>query len=196
MTQRKLVVLILALSFLFIVPLSNLIYAGSLVGSGKFTAEVDESKIFLDSYRNPDLPIVIYDSAVLKFGELKNKVLRVGQKISIDLLVDPRGQNINLIDCGLRYSTSTLKFLSRTNTKSAFAIHVNQIARTGEVLVSALQPYPGLKQESNITSLLFEVIGVGPIELVVLADPLVLASDGFGSNVFREAKTCRLRSIK
>jgi len=75
--------------------------------------------------------------------------------------------------------------LSKDDSFCSFFIEENIDNALGKIKITCLDPYPGTAKISNVVSLTFKKINSGAADLNLSDDSLVLANDGYGTNVLK-----------
>jgi hypothetical protein len=106
---------------------------------------------------------------------------------TLDLVVDPSGKQINTVSTEISFPADRLSLidLSKTDSFCSFFVEENIDNDQGKIRLSCVAPYPGTDKMSNVISLTFRQAGTGPAELSLSPDSLVLANDGYGTNVLK-----------
>lgn len=114
--------------------------------------------------------------------------MAVGKKLTIDMVVNPGQQTLNVINATIKYSTSTLVLTQVDYSKSAFSIFLKEKLNLNTAVITAFQPTPGIKVKSNVVSFVFKIVGKGETKIEFIGDISALANDGFGTNIFKSAE--------
>ena len=111
-----------------------------------------------------------------------------GDLLTLDLVVDPAGEEINTVSTEISFPTDklSLETLSKDNSFCSFFVEEKIDNAAGKVKISCVAPYPGTDKWSNVVSLTFRQINTGAADLNLSDDSLVLANDGYGTNVLSE----------
>jgi hypothetical protein len=106
---------------------------------------------------------------------------------SLDLVVDPSGEEINTVSTEISFPVDklSLKTLSKDKSFCSFFVEEKIDNVLGKIKISCLAAYPGTDKLSNVVSLTFKKIKTGRADLSLSADSLVLANDGYGTNVLQ-----------
>lgn len=114
---------------------------------------------------------------------------RLGDFILLDLVVDPGEDEINTVSANIFFPANklSLEMLSKNNTFCLFFVEEEIDNEIGWAKISCMKPYPGTDTVSNVISLVFRKKEAGEANLVI-GDSLVLANDGYGTNVLKEIK--------
>lgn len=112
----------------------------------------------------------------------------VGKKFIVDMVVNPGGQALNVVNATIKYSTSTLMLTQIDYSKSAFSIFLKERFSNNTATITGLQPSPGIRAKTNVVSFVFKVVGKGEANVEFSGDISTLANDGFGTNIFKEAE--------
>lgn len=113
-----------------------------------------------------------------------------GAYLTLDLVVDPSGEEINIVSTEISFPADklVLEKLSKENSFCSFFMEEKVDAAAGKIKISCAAPYPGTDRISNIVSLTFRQINSGSADLGLSPDSLVLANDGYGTDVLKELK--------
>jgi hypothetical protein len=113
-----------------------------------------------------------------------------GDYLTLDLVVDPAGEEINTVSAEISFPIGKLSLenMGKEDSFCSFFIEENIDAAAGKIKISCAAPSPGTSQISNVLSLTFKKIGSGEAELDLSEDSLVLANDGYGTNVLKELR--------
>lgn len=114
---------------------------------------------------------------------------RSGKFIFLDLVVDPNNDEINTVSANISFPASKLSLeqVSKENTFCLFFVEEKIDNENGHAKFSCLKPYPGTDTISNVISLVFKEKESGEADIVI-GDSLVLANDGYGTNVLKETR--------
>jgi hypothetical protein len=112
---------------------------------------------------------------------------RTANSLTLDLMVDPAGEQINTVSTEISFPADKLSLLSlgKTNSFCSFFVEEKINNTLGKIKISCLAPFPGTNKMSNVVSLTFKKIGSGSADLSLSSDSLVLANDGYGTNVLQ-----------
>lgn len=104
--------------------------------------------------------------------------------LSLQVVVNPGGQAINAVGFSLLFPTDQLSVKSIDTTKSFCELTVfnsfdNNI---GQANLGCGKPYPGISTTSEVATINFSLKKGGKLDLS-FADPMVLANDGYGTDV-------------
>lgn len=115
---------------------------------------------------------------------------RDNNSISLDLVVEPNQAEVNTVSTEISYPTDriSLKKMSKENSFCSFFIENNVDAVNGKIKISCAAPYPGTAKTSRVVTLYFEGLKKGLAEINLSNNSLVLANDGYGTNVLKEIK--------
>jgi hypothetical protein len=110
-----------------------------------------------------------------------------GDSLTLDLVVDPAGEEINAVSTEISFPADKLSLenLSKANSFCSFFVEEKIDNALGKIKISCVAPYPGTDRMSNVVSLTFQEIGTGPAALSLSSASLVLANDGYGTNVLK-----------
>ena len=107
---------------------------------------------------------------------------------TLDINVDPGGQAINAVGIFIGFASTSVTALEINidNSFCDFFIDTSIDQEAGEISIFCGKPYPGVATTSNIAQITFQkdVLGLSNIE--VKQNSLVLANDGFGTNILKE----------
>ena len=107
---------------------------------------------------------------------------------SIDASVDPGGQAINAVGMNISFDSEILQ-IKKIDTIDSFCelfIQNEFDNLNGTFSIACGKPFPGVATSSQIARISFEVIGCGWAHLNFSDDALVLANDGFGTDVLKQ----------
>ncbi|MDD4902015.1 MAG: cohesin domain-containing protein [Patescibacteria group bacterium] len=135
-------------------------------------------------YRGPKLNPQIAASALF-LTPIREKN---GNSFTLDLVVDPADEEINTVSTEISFPTDKLSLenLSKGNSFCSFFVEEKIDNALGKIKISCLAPYPGTDRMSNVISLTFKQINTGTANLNLSSDSLVLANDGYGTNVLKD----------
>lgn len=113
---------------------------------------------------------------------------REGNLIALDLVVEPHQAEINTVSAEISYPTNkiSLKELSKNNSFCSFFIEEKIDKAAGIIKISCATPYPGTDKTSRVITLFFEGLEKGGADISLSDNSLVLANDGYGTNVLKE----------
>jgi hypothetical protein len=119
-----------------------------------------------------------------------------GNTLTLDLVVDPAGEEINTVSTEISFPTDKLSLtnLSKTNSFCSFFVEEKIDNALGKIKISCVTPYPGTEKMSNVISLTFTNLVQGSADINLSDDSMVLANDGYGTNVLKnlEGQTIEL----
>jgi hypothetical protein len=108
----------------------------------------------------------------------------VGQSFSVDLVVDPKGIDINAVGAKITYTTSTAHLTSNDEAMSPFPLHLTEpFAPVDFSRVVQVAPNPGVTVSSTLAQFNFIALSPGTTTITLGTSSLVLANDGFGTDV-------------
>ncbi len=108
-------------------------------------------------------------------------------EIKLSIIVNPNDQSINTVLASLKYPKDDLEFLRTDKANSDFSIFLeNNDEKKGILTIISLQPFPGIEKKANMIDLVFRPLKKGLVEIEFLKDSVVLANDGYGTNVLKE----------
>jgi hypothetical protein len=112
---------------------------------------------------------------------------RVGDELTLDLVVDPAGEEINTVSTEISFPADKLFLENLDKGKSFCSFFVEEDINnyTGKIKISCLAPFPGTDKMSNVVSLVFKKIKSGAADLSLATSSMVLANDGYGTNVLK-----------
>ena len=133
-------------------------------------------------------------TAILSFAPATETNDKTGTTTRLAVIVDPGNTAINTVSMRISYPTDNLKFIGTQNNDSAFAISFTEIDDRvdGVLVIHYFQPYPGVILESNVTNLNFEIVGSGTSTVSFLEGTMVLANNGYGTDVLSETHSFNL----
>jgi hypothetical protein len=113
---------------------------------------------------------------------------RENNLIALDLVVEPHLAEINTVSAEISYPTDKISFkeLSKNNSFCSFFIEEKVDTAAGKIKISCATPYPGTAETSRVITVYFEGLEKGDAEIKLSSDSLVLANDGYGTNVLKE----------
>jgi len=112
---------------------------------------------------------------------------KTGDSITLDLVVDPAGEEINTVSTEISFPADKLSLenLSKENSFCSFFVEEKIDNDLGKIKISCLAPFPGTDKMSNVVSLTFKELNSGTADLNLSNDSMVLANDGYGTNVLQ-----------
>lgn len=109
--------------------------------------------------------------------------------VTIDLVLEPGGEEVNAVETEIYFDSNQLEIAEINKEKTFCQFFVKEdTSISGKIKLSCLAPYPGTKEISNVYTIVFKQKTVGETWLKLSADSLVLANDGYGTNILKEAK--------
>jgi len=118
---------------------------------------------------------------VQMFGQPR---IRVNDLVSVDIMVNSGEQSMNLVHAVIHYPSDKLMFNAIDFDDSAFSLFLKEVdAKKGTITILAIQPFPGIKGIAEVAHLQFKALTNGDINLNLGDDSIVLANDGFGTNI-------------
>ena len=113
---------------------------------------------------------------------------RRGDLLTLDLVVDPSGEEINTVSTEILFPADKLSLTSLSKDESfcSFFVEENIDNNLGKIKISCIAPYPGTDKLSKVVSLTFKKHQSGSADLKLGDDSLVLANDGYGTNVLKD----------
>lgn len=109
--------------------------------------------------------------------------------ITVDLVVEPGGEEINAVETEIYFNNDQLELMEINKEKTFCQLFVEEnLSAPGKIKLSCLAPYPGIKDISNIYTVVFKQKIIGKTKLTLSPESLVLANDGYGTNILREIK--------
>ena len=118
---------------------------------------------------------------VQTFGQLQ---ARVNDFVNADLIVSSGEESINLIQAVINYQPDQLMFDSVDFSNSDFSLFWEEVdVEKGTISIVAIQPFPGIKGISKIANIKFKTLVKSDANLSLSNDSVVLANDGFGTNI-------------
>jgi hypothetical protein len=113
--------------------------------------------------------------------------------IVIDLVVEPGGEEVNAVETEINYRADELELISIDREDSFCQFFVTEDATvSGKIKLSCLAPYPGIKEVSNVYTISFRQKAFGTTDIDLSPDSLILANDGYGTNIAKEIKGQRI----
>jgi len=115
---------------------------------------------------------------------------RFGDYILMDLIVNPNGDEINTVSADIHFPIDKLEFkgFNKKDSFCAFFIEEKTNNEEGWAKISCLKPYPGVKELSNVAGLIFKEKRTGEATITFGEDTVILANDGYGTDVLKEAE--------
>jgi hypothetical protein len=135
------------------------------------------------SYRGPKLNPESSSSAL--FLTPMRKLDR--NTFTLDLVVDPSGEEINTVSTEISFPADKLSLidLSKANSFCSFFVEEKINNDLGKIKLSCVAPFPGTETMSNVITLTFKQTDTGYARLDLSQDSMVLANDGYGTNVLK-----------
>jgi len=132
-------------------------------------------------------PVFMVSAATLSLVPEK-EILKTGDEVSIDLVLNTEEIGVNAAQALIHYSFDLLEFVSADLSKSAFNFWVeNPVAANGTISFLG-GASPGISGKSLLLfKLKFKFLKEGKAELT-LTDGVVTANDGKGTNVLAESR--------
>lgn len=127
-------------------------------------------------------------SASLNIESELPSTVALGQTVSVKLTVTPGETAINVAKASLAYSSDTLKLVAVDGESSPFSMIFDDQAGVGEVTVTAMRPAPGISAKAQVAELYFIAMAAGEARIDFQPDSVVLANDGYGSDVLASAQ--------
>lgn len=107
-----------------------------------------------------------------------------GSLLKLRLVAKPGIQAVNAVRASLRYDPDLLQMILIDNTESDFSLFLTGDEHgAGQIIIEALQPYPGFAKDARIADVLFLAKAKGSGRVELSGDSLALANDGFGTDV-------------
>jgi hypothetical protein len=114
---------------------------------------------------------------------------RLNDLITIDLVLEPGGEEVNAVETEIYFDSTQLEIVEINKEKTFCQLFVEENTSTpGKIKLSCLAPYPGTKEISNVYTIIFKQKNIGETWLTLSQDSQVLANDGYGTNILKEAK--------
>lgn len=119
---------------------------------------------------------------------------RLENYILMDLVIDPDNDEINTVSTLISFPPDKLelKGFSKKSSFCSFFIEEEINNKEGWAKISCLKPYPGISKLSNVVGLVFEEKKVGEANITLSKDSMVLANDGYGTNVLKYTRDKRI----
>ena len=110
------------------------------------------------------------------------------KEIKLSVMLDSRKQFINATSVVISYPKDTLNLLEIDTIESNFSIFLEKEIdqKHGTVIITCLQPFPGVMGKVNIVNLVFQPFKKGEAWVKILEDSMVLANDGYGTDVLNK----------
>jgi len=108
---------------------------------------------------------------------------------TLDLVVDPAGEEINTVSTEISYPVDKLSLLeiNKDNSFCSLFVEDENDNINGKIKISCIKPFPGVDTLSNVVTLTFTTQATGTADLDLSPDSLVLANDGYGTDVLKAA---------
>ncbi len=121
-------------------------------------------------------------------------------EILLDISVDPGGQSINAVGVFIFFSTSTLEATSINIENSFCDLFIEHTIdnKEGKISIQCGKPYPGINVESPIAQISFKTQKSPDATWNGFKfddNSMVLANDGFGTDVLKTKNNIRLYSF-
>jgi hypothetical protein len=118
--------------------------------------------------------------------------VKVGQSFSLALVVDPKGIDINAVGVRVDFPSTTL-LTAKDETMSPFPLHLTDPTASSD-LRRAIQviPNPGITASATIAEFTFKVLTPGTTTIIINSSSIVLANDGFGTDVLGSIKNAAI----
>jgi len=118
---------------------------------------------------------------VQMFGQPR---IKVNDFVNADIMVNSRKQSMNLVNAVINYPSDKLMFDTIDFDDSDFSLFLKEVdAEKGIITILAIQPFPGIEGIAEVAHLKFKALSKGDINLSWSDDSVVLANDGFGTNI-------------
>jgi len=103
----------------------------------------------------------------------------------LNISVDPGSQSMNASGVVLDFATSSIAIngILTGNSFCTFFLENNFNNTTGELRLSGMKPYPGEEATSLLGQIIFEKKDTGTSTISILGESVVLANNGFATNV-------------
>jgi len=101
---------------------------------------------------------------------------------------NPNGQSINAVGTSINYSPKEFRATKLSFDNSFCDLFIDKTIDniTGQVSIMCGKPYPGVSKEATIAEISFTRINKAPNNLSFDPNSLILANDGFGTDVLKE----------
>ena len=124
-------------------------------------------------------------------------VIKVGQSFSVSLVVDPKGININAVSVRITNTTNTVTIVSDDESMSPFLLHLTApLAEADFKRVVQIQPNPGITTPAVIARFTFVAVAPGSTTIMIATSSLILANDGFGTDVLGSVQNATFTVIQ
>lgn len=154
--------------------------------NSSYSLRVKEVNLPQSAQRTDMSPRRVAERSSVAYFLADKKRVRVGQRIKVDLIIDPGGQAINVASLKVGYATDTLEFVGADYERSAFSMFLAENVVDNSITIVAFQPSPGVATTSNVASLEFQAISKGHGLVGYEGEPEILANDGFGTNIYSD----------
>lgn len=151
-----------------------------------YSLRVKEVNLPRVAQRTNEAPRKVTERSSVVFFSGDKKRVKVGQRLRLDMIVDPGGQAVNVASLKASYATDTLEFIGVDYERSAFSLFLAENVVDNSIAVVAFQPSPGISTTSNVASLEFRAISKGHGSVGYEGEPEILANDGFGTNIYSD----------
>lgn len=109
--------------------------------------------------------------------------------ITIDLVLEPGGEEANAVETEIYFDSNQLEVAEINKEKTFCQMFVEEnLSTPGKIKLSCLAPYPGTKEISNVYTIVFKQKNIGESWITLSPNSQVLANDGYGTNILKEAK--------
>jgi hypothetical protein len=114
---------------------------------------------------------------------------RASGNLVVDIVVEPGGEDVNAIETELNFDGSKLELLEISREKSFCQFFVEEDSSSqGKIKLSCLAPFPGINEVRNAYTIIFKQLSDGETELSLSQNSMILANDGYGTNIAKEIK--------
>jgi len=127
--------------------------------------------------------------------EAPSEVDGVGRKFSVAINVDTEGNYINAIQSYLEFDPKVLE-IDSTNTEQSFCKFYpenNYSNEKGLIRLACGTPYPGFRGTGVVQNIEFIAKAIKTTELKFGKESMVLANDGKGTNLLKDASPVQIR---
>ena len=123
--------------------------------------------------------------------------VRVGQSFSVDLVVNPEGIDINAVGAKITHNASTTDLVSNDESMSPFPLHLTEpFAPVDFSRVVQVAPNPGITTSSTIAQFNFIALSPGTTTIALSTSSLILANDGFGTDVLETLQNATVTIVR
>lgn len=110
------------------------------------------------------------------------------KEVKLNIVLDSEKGFINATSVIISYPKDILNLVAIDTTESDFSIFLEKEIdqKHGTAIITCLQPFPGIIGKANIVNLVFQPLKKGDAWVKISEDSMVLANDGYGTDVLNE----------